>query len=81
MTNYDATAAFDRVLHAMTIVTCRRFGMPHTACLIIYNLLHHMEFHVVTGLGQSLTSFTNDEDNLRPGQGYKEAALLLQYIT
>jgi hypothetical protein len=69
MTDYDATAAFDRVLHAMTIVTCRRFGMPQTACLFIYHLLHNMEFHVITGLGQSQLSFTNDEDPIRPGQG------------
>ncbi len=27
MTDYDATAAFDRVLHAMTIITCQRFGI------------------------------------------------------
>jgi hypothetical protein len=69
MTDYDATAAFDRVLHAMSIITCRRFGMPQTACLFIYNLLHSMEFHVVTGLGLSEQSFTNNEDPARPGQG------------
>ncbi len=69
MTDYDATAAFDRVLHAMTIVTCRRFGMPHDACLFIYNLLHNMEFHVITGLGQSQLTFTNNADVSLPGQG------------
>jgi hypothetical protein len=69
LTDYDATAAFDRVLHAMTIVTCRRLGMPQTACLFIFNLLHNMEFHVITGLGQSKHSFTNNEDPVQPGQG------------
>jgi hypothetical protein len=69
MTDYDATAAFDRVLHAMSVVTCRRFGMPQTAGLFIYNLLHHMEFHVVTGLGQSSHSFSNNDDQSQPGQG------------
>jgi hypothetical protein len=69
MTDYDATAVFDLVLHAMAIVTCRRFGMPHNACLFIYNLLHTMEFHVITGLGQSQTSFTNNADVSLPGQG------------
>ncbi len=68
MTDYNATAAFDRVLHAMTIVTCRRFGMPHNACLFIYNLLHTTEFHVITGLGQSQTSFANNADASLPGQ-------------
>jgi hypothetical protein len=69
MTDYDATAAFDRVLHAMTIVICRRFGMPQDACLFIYNLLHNMEFHVVTGLGQSQLTFANNADLSLPGQG------------
>lgn len=69
MTDYDATAAFDRVLHTMSIVTCRRFGMPQSACLFLYNLLHNMEFHVITGLGHSQTSFTNNEDISTPGQG------------
>ncbi len=49
MTDYDATAAFDRVLHAMSIITCRRLGLPQGACMFMYHLLHRMEFFLLTG--------------------------------
>jgi hypothetical protein len=62
MTDYDATAAFDRVLHLLSVRTCHRLGMPHHAC--IYNLLQKMEFTLLTGFGESSTSFRNNEDPL-----------------
>lgn len=34
-----------------------------------YNLLHKKEFYIITGLGETPNSFTNDEDPSRPGQG------------
>lgn len=49
LTNYDATAAFDWVLHSMSIIICRRLGLPRPAYLFIYNLLQNMEFHIATG--------------------------------
>jgi hypothetical protein len=69
MTDYDATAAFDTVLHAMSIITCRRLGLPFHACLFMYYLLQHMEFFLLTGFGISSTSFRNDEDPTQTGQG------------
>jgi hypothetical protein len=69
MSDYDATAAFDRVLHSMSILTCRRIGLPHEASIFLYNLLNNMEFHLVTGYGVSATSFKNNEDPTQPGQG------------
>jgi hypothetical protein len=53
MTDYDATAAFDRVLHSMSVITCRRLGLPMHACMFMYKLLQNMEFHLVTGFGVS----------------------------
>jgi hypothetical protein len=35
----------------------------------MYNLLHNMEFHLITGFGPSLQSFSNNEDPRRPEQG------------
>lgn len=69
ITDYDATAAFDRVLHTITSITCQRLGMPKHATQFLYNLLHNMEFHVVTGYGPSTQSFLNNADPLRPCQG------------
>jgi hypothetical protein len=69
MTDYDASAAFDRVLHTMSILTCRRLGMPSNACMFMYHLLQNMDFHLITGYGPSLQSFKNNEDPLQIGQG------------
>ncbi len=69
MTDYDATAAFDRVLHAMSIITCRCIGLPQGACMFMYHLLQNMEFFLLTGFGISAASFKNDEDPSQPGQG------------
>jgi hypothetical protein len=69
MTAYDATAAFDRVLHSITVITYRRLGIPMEACKFIQTLLHNMEFHIITGYGIALNSFLNNADEMMPGQG------------
>jgi hypothetical protein len=69
MTDYDATATFDRVLHAMSVITCRRKDLPINASIFLFNLLQNMEFHLVTGYGRSTNSFLNNEDPTIPGQG------------
>lgn len=69
MTDYDATAAFDRVLHKVTSITCERLGMPKHANYFLYNLLHNMEFHVITWYGPSIHTFSNNDDPLQPCQG------------
>jgi hypothetical protein len=69
MTDYDVSAAFDRVLHAMSIITCKRLGLPNNACMFMYELLHNMEFFLLTGFGISSDSFKNNEDPTMPGQG------------
>jgi len=69
LTDYDASAAFDRDLHTITIITCRLLGLPLSACMFLYNLLHQMEFHLITSLGASNKSFNNNADSNHPGQG------------
>ncbi len=69
MTDYDATAAFDRVLHALTIITCHRLRLPMEACIFMFHLLRNMEFHIITGFGKSLSSFKNNADSTSIGQG------------
>ncbi len=69
MTDYDATAAFDRVLSGLSIVTCRRLGLPLSAGHFMYYLLRDMEFHLITGYGTSTKSFYNNEDPQQIGQG------------
>lgn len=69
MTDYDATVAFDWVLHSVTILTCQCLGMPKSASMLLYNLLHNMEFHVITGYGVSSESFSGNADPEQPCQG------------
>jgi hypothetical protein len=69
LTDYDATMAFDRVLHAVAVITCRRISLPNSSGLFIYNLLPNMEFHLITGYEVSCKHFKNNADSDHPGQG------------
>jgi hypothetical protein len=51
LTDYDVTAAFDRVLTGLSIVTCQRVGLPCIAGTFMFNLLKDMSFHLITGFG------------------------------
>jgi len=68
LTNFDATAAFDRVIAGLSIITCKRLGLPLVAGYFMFNLLKNMHFHLVTGFGKSEDSFHNTENNVS-GQG------------
>jgi hypothetical protein len=50
MLDYDAKAAFDRVISSITYVACQRLGLPCIAGTLMHNLLHDMSFHVVAGV-------------------------------
>jgi hypothetical protein len=80
MTDYDATAVFDRALHPLSIITCHRLGMPQISCVFMYNLLHHMEFHILTGFRKSTSSFKNNEDPYSAGQGILQSSSLAALI-
>jgi hypothetical protein len=69
MTDNDNKAAFDRILPALSIVTCRRLGLPNSAAFFIFSLLKHMEFKVGTGHGISPKSYGAHDDPSKPGQG------------
>ncbi len=68
LTDYDATAAFDHVIAALSIVTRQRVGLPRVAGYFMYDLLKHMSFNLVTGFGASTASFNNNQDGIS-GQG------------
>ena len=53
MLDYDAKAAFDRVISGIANVACQRLSLPHIAGMFVHKLLHDMSFHIVTGLGPS----------------------------
>jgi len=68
LSDYDATAAFDRVLAGLSIVTCQRVGLPRIAGTFMFNLLKEMKFYLVTGFGQSAGSLNNNQEGIH-GQG------------
>jgi len=68
LTDFDATAAFDRVLAALSIVTSQRMGLPRIADIFMYQLLYNMSFNLITGFGSSSITYNNTDNNLS-GQG------------
>mmetsp|Transcript_20247 Transcript_20247/g.28846 ORF Transcript_20247/g.28846 Transcript_20247/m.28846 type:complete len:299 (+) Transcript_20247:1613-2509(+) len=65
----DATAAFDRVLPALCVVTCRQLGMPKTAQRFFFTLLRQMEYTVTTAHGTSSATYFATANPKVPGQG------------
>ena len=69
LSDNDATAAFDRVLPALCVVTCRQLGMPKQAQRFFFKLLRQMEYSVTTAHGTSTQTYSAIEDPSAPGQG------------
>jgi hypothetical protein len=67
MTDYKATAAFDRVLHSITLITYQHLGVPKEACYFLKNLLSNMDFHVITGYGMSNSFLEGNANADKPG--------------
>jgi hypothetical protein len=59
LTDFDAKAAFDRVIAGLSVVTCKGVGLPIIAGHFMFHLLKHMTFHLVTGFGVSTESYNN----------------------
>jgi hypothetical protein len=68
LTNYDAAAAFNRILAGLASITCHQVGLPHIAGNVMFQLLKQMSFHLVTGFSQLDDCFKNDQDGIT-GQG------------
>jgi hypothetical protein len=64
LTDFDATAAFDRVLAGLSIVTSQRMGLPRVAGIFMYQLLYNMSFNLITGFGTSSYTYNNTDNNL-----------------
>jgi len=69
MLDYDAKAAFDRVISVIANAACQRLGLPSIAGIFMHKLLHDMSFHVVTGYGRSTEIFCNSDNCDSVGQG------------
>ena len=65
----DATAAFDRVLPALCVVTCRQLGMPKSAQRFFFRLLRQMVYTTTTAHGTSTATYSASADSNVPGQG------------
>jgi len=68
LTDYDATAALDRILMGLSIATCQQMGLPRITGKFMYLLLQNMEFNLMTGFGKSDTSYSNTDGDTT-GQG------------
>jgi len=68
LTDFNAVAAFDRVIASLSIAMCERVRLLRIAGHFMYLLLHHMKFHLITGIGKSSTSYMNNDNDII-GQG------------
>jgi hypothetical protein len=68
LTDFDAKAAFDRVITGLSVATCKRVGLPIIAGHFMFHLLKHMTFHLVTGFGVSTETYSNTIEGIT-GQG------------
>jgi len=59
LTDFNVSAAFDRVLAGLSIITCERVGLPRMVSQFMFMLLKDMNFHLITGFEKSLDSFCN----------------------
>jgi hypothetical protein len=69
MIDYDAKAAFDRVISGITNIACQRFGLPKIAGNFMHHLLFNMSFYLVSGFGKSAKIFSNSADAPHIGKG------------
>lgn len=65
----DATAAFDRVLPALCVVTCRQLGMPTQAQRFFFHILRQMVYTTTTAHGCSTAAYSATANPKVPGQG------------
>jgi hypothetical protein len=68
LTGYDATAALDRVLANLSIVTYQRVSLPRIAVYFMSYLLQNMSFTLITWVGKSADSYQINM-NGQTGQG------------
>lgn len=54
LTDFDASAAFDRILAGLFIITCERVGLPCIAGKFMFSLLKDMNFKLIKGFGTSI---------------------------
>lgn len=65
----DATAAFDRALPALCVVTCRQLGMPKEAQRFFFKMLRQMIYTTTTAHGRSKQTYSATPNPKAPGQG------------
>ena len=49
----DASRCYDRISHAIAILTLMSFGVPHLICKVLFQTLQQAKHHIQTGFGRS----------------------------
>jgi len=79
MTEYDATATFDRVITGLSIATCERVSLPWIAGYFMFNLLKFMSFNLIIGFEKSSATLSNNTEGIT-GQGVLQGSRLAALI-
>ncbi|KAI2496876.1 hypothetical protein MHU86_17623 [Fragilaria crotonensis] len=62
LTNYDATACYDRIIPNLGMTVSQKFGVPATVTESNASTLEQAEFHVRTELGISPIGYHHESD-------------------
>ena len=49
----DASGCYDRISHAIAILTLMSFGVPQMICIVLFQTLQQAKHHIKTGFGRS----------------------------
>ena len=69
LTNYDATACYDRIVPNLGILVSRKFGINEKITQSNAKTLEHAEYRIRTELGLAATGYRHGEDNPIYGTG------------
>jgi len=73
LTNYDATACYDRIIPNLGMTVSQKYGVPSSVTVSNASTLEKAEFHVRTDLGVSPTGYHHEPDYPVYGTGQGSA--------
>ena len=83
LTNFEATACYDRIIPNMAMLVSRRFGVHNNATLTNARTLQEAKYRIRTELGLSDTSYSHSEQEpiFGTGQGSANSPMIWCFIS
>ncbi|KAI2497605.1 hypothetical protein MHU86_16911 [Fragilaria crotonensis] len=83
LTNYDATACYDRIIPNLAMLASRRFGVPREVTLSNARTLEHTDYRIRTELGLATEGYqhTSDQPIYGTGQGSGNSPVIWCFLS